>query len=182
LSPLISAILTGGPLCGRDTGPLLYRAASGVSALQSWLISALRRGGTAPPRTPEIACLIGLGPGLTPSGDDLLGGALITLHALGRSRLAGHLAGQLLPVARERTHVLSLAHLRCAARGEGAAAVHATIGALCSPGSQELATALDSLAEIGHSSGWDALAGVSLVCRAIGGEEFILPCSSTRPP
>lgn len=181
LAPLISALLTGGPLCGSDGSPLHRRAAAGVSALRSWLITAVCRGDTDPPRAPEIARLIGLGPGLTPSGDDLLGGALITLHVLGCSHVAGHLAGRLLPVARQRTHALSLAHLLCAARGEGAAAVHETIGALCSPGSKDLAVTLDSLAEIGHSSGWDALAGVSVVCRAVAGADPIPPRPSTRP-
>ena len=181
LAPLISALLTGDPLGGGDDIPLHRRAAAAASALRSWVIAAARRRGTDPPRAPEIARLIGLGPGLTPSGDDLLGGALITLHALGWSSVAGHLAGHLLPVARERTHALSLAHLLCAARGEGAAAVHETIAALCSPGSRDLAATLDSLAEIGHSSGWDALAGVSLVCRAIAGADAIPPWSTTRP-
>src|SRR5437016_4248520 len=47
-----------------------------LDALDRWLVgNALED---------EAQALIGLGPGLTPSGDDYLGGVLIALHQLGR--------------------------------------------------------------------------------------------------
>ena len=85
-----------------------------------------------------VESLIGLGPGLTPSGDDLLGGVLITLRALGWPQAADTLGCWLLPRARARTHAISYAHLACAAGGEGAAALHDTLATLCSPGAPGL--------------------------------------------
>ena len=43
--------------------------------------------------------LLGLGPGLTPSGDDFIGGYLVALHALGRRHEAEAIAARLLPLA-----------------------------------------------------------------------------------
>jgi hypothetical protein len=101
---------------------------------------------------------------LTPSGDDLLGGTLIALRALGWLRVADTLADWLLPRARVRTHPISYAHLACAAGGEGSAALHDALRALCSPDGP-VARPLAALGSIGHSSGWDALAGAALVIR-----------------
>src|SRR5262245_54481847 len=56
---------------------LAEHALPAVEALDEWL-----RHGLAVP--PLAAGLIGLGPGLTPSGDDYLGGMLVALLALGR--------------------------------------------------------------------------------------------------
>ena len=55
--------------------PLLRRAAAGASALAGWLA----RNDARPPPA-RARALIGLGPGLTPSGDDLIAGALIALR------------------------------------------------------------------------------------------------------
>lgn len=52
-------------------GPLLHKA-------QEWI-----RGADFSPSL-FVSGLMGLGPGLTPSGDDILGGILIALHCLGR--------------------------------------------------------------------------------------------------
>jgi hypothetical protein len=111
--------------------------------------------------------LLGLGPGLTPSGDDLIGGALVALHALGYPELADRLAVALLPAARERTNAISLAHLAAAADGEGSAALHEALGALSAPGTPGLGERLRAVDAIGHSSGWDALAGATLVAAVV---------------
>ena len=69
--------------------PLLRSAAAAIAALRNWLTAALS-GSPRPP--PALAALIGLGPGLTPSGDDFLCGVMATLHYLGRSAVARRLA------------------------------------------------------------------------------------------
>jgi hypothetical protein len=104
------------------------------------------------------ATLIGLGPGLTPSGDDLIGGAMCMLHATGRGEIAARLAAWVLPLAKSNTNRISAAHLECAAEGECGEAVNDAIVALVAGGEVDLGR-IDA---IGHTSGWDALAGAAL--------------------
>lgn len=131
-------------------------AFAGLVILAGWL----KQPNDEPPATLEK--LIGLGPGLTPAGDDALGGALIALHLFGESEVAGRLAAWLLPRARSATSDISCAHLEAAADGEGAAALHDTLAALADD-SAALPDGLTRLDRIGHSSGWDALAGAVAV-------------------
>ncbi len=132
------------------------KRAPAVKALARWL--------AAPEGAPQAAAgLIGLGPGLTPSGDDLIGGALCALHATGRSDVAAHLAAWALPLAKDGTNRISQAHLACAAEGECGEAVNDAITALLSGVLPDLAR-IDA---IGHTSGWDALAGVALALEGI---------------
>jgi hypothetical protein len=99
--------------------------------------------------------LIGLGPGLTPAGDDFVGGAMIALRAYGRADAADRIAAWALPLASVRTNRISRAHLECAAEGEGHAALH---DYLCNFAKEHL----QRLARIGHTSGLDAAAGALL--------------------
>ncbi|MEK6711889.1 MAG: DUF2877 domain-containing protein [Nitrospinota bacterium] len=154
----------GGFLPGKEGSFLLHAALAGALALGEWLSGCLRGEDSPPPE--EAKALIGLGPGLTPSGDDCLGGALVALRALGEGRAADRLAAWALPLAEGRTGKISLAHLRCAAAGEGASALHEALAALCVPGAAGLPEALDAIHAIGHTSGWDALAGAAGACAA----------------
>ncbi len=150
---------------GGGDDAFLQLARSGVDALTGWLRAALNEAGGDIPNPPEGAeALIGLGPGLTPSGDDFIGGSMIALRALEREAAAERLAGWAEPLARERTGVISRAHLACAAGGEGAGALHETLTAICRPAGADLAASVDAAGAIGHTSGWDALAGVAVVC------------------
>ncbi|MDF1593299.1 MAG: DUF2877 domain-containing protein [Desulfobacterales bacterium] len=115
----------------------------------------------------EIRTLIGLGPGLTPAGDDFLGGILITLYALGREDLSQKLAHYLLPMARVRTGKISFAHLLCASQGQGHDALHQTISMLSVKRETRLRAILRTMDTVGHTSGWDALAGVALVFKSL---------------
>jgi hypothetical protein len=96
------------------------------------------------PLAPET--LIGRGPGLTPLGDDILAGALVTLAALD-SPAFGALAARVRAVAPGRTTFVSQALLHHATRGE------------CIPELAALLTAadphpaLDELLAVGGSSG-----------------------------
>ena len=125
---------------------------SSLLTLASWL----RDPAGEPPAA--IATLLGLGSGLTPAGDDALGGALIALRLFGRADTADRLAAWLLPLARTATSDISCAHFSAAAEGEGAAALHDTLAALAADDAS-LDDGVARLDRIGHSSGWDALAG-----------------------
>ncbi len=162
----------------RDPGarrPAVAAAASGpAAALARYLRRALARPLGAPtPTVPDLHALIGLGPGLTPSGDDLLGGALIALTLLGRIDLRdtlwhgmrGH--GMREPALAD-ANAISHAHLRAAARGLGGAALHAVLNDILTGTTEALPRRLAAVAAIGHTSGWDALAGAVLVLREVG--------------
>ena len=152
--------------CASD--PLMRAAWPGIQSLFLWLRSSLAaeaRDGASD--APEIQGLIGLGPGLTPSGDDLLGGCMIALHAFGQARIAQALGQVVLALAPTRTNAISMAHLGCAAEGQGAKALHGAIVALCSGSDSGFMQCLDEIGSIGASSGWDAVAGVFLAMQAL---------------
>ena len=111
--------------------------------------------------------LIGLGPGLTPSGDDFLGGMMIALHTIDREEAATSLWTAIAPRVSIRTGAISAAHLRAAATGMGHEAGHAILSSLLRGESDSLRNTLDRIDAIGHSSGWDMLAGMLTVLRAI---------------
>jgi hypothetical protein len=113
----------------------------------------------------RIAPLIGLGPGLTPSGDDYLGGVLIALALTGRTTLRDRLWDALAPHLATRTGDISRAHLAAAAEGLGAAPIHALLAAILADRTLAIAECLAAVAAIGHTSGWDALAGAVSVLR-----------------
>lgn len=114
----------------------------------------------------QLTGLIGLGPGLTPSGDDLLGGTLIALAAFGfldaRNMLWDGCRQHL-----DRTNEISRAHLGAAALGCGAAALHTAIHATMNGRVDLIGPALSAVSAIGHTSGRDAFAGALIVLRAI---------------
>jgi Protein of unknown function (DUF2877) len=161
--PLDAASAPALPAAPGLEGALLRTAWEAARALQAWLAV----GAALPSVPPGLAGLLGLGPGLTPAGDDLLGGALIALHALGRGRVADRLATTLLPLASHRTSRIGAAHLACAARGWGAGALHDALAALATAHGTALGAALGRLDAVGHSSGWDALAGAGATWAAL---------------
>jgi Protein of unknown function (DUF2877) len=138
----------GGLVVGAHNG-LSGHAQPALDALKRWLVgNAL---GT------EAEQLIGLGPGLTPSGDDYFGGMLVALRLTGRGVQADGLWRWLQPRLAQRTSAISAAHLAAAAAGEAHAALHEVLN-----GSLDL----DKLDAVGHCSGWDALAGAVAVLKA----------------
>ncbi|WP_246148895.1 DUF2877 domain-containing protein [Nonomuraea turkmeniaca] len=116
--------------------------------------------------------LIGLGPGLTPSGDDVLAGLLVTLRHVGRAArteravwLADWLGATVTFDARTRTTPLSATLLHCAARGEASPEVLAVLRGVT--GEQALEPALNRLRRLGHTSGADLAQGVAIGVRAV---------------
>lgn len=113
----------------------------------------------------DASQLIGLGPGLTPSGDDYFGGVLVALRWLGRGSQADSLWRWLEPRLAARTSEISAAHLAAAASGEVHEALHEVLADLSAWEAPDLHPSLARLDAVGHTSGWDALAGVVAVAR-----------------
>ena len=117
-------------------------------------ILALRRGDS----DSAVKALAGLGHGLTPSGDDVLAGALLMLHALGRCDQAAALAEAVRRWASARTSPLSFALLEPACDGEPNEAVAKAIAAMLTGEAPE--AVIHHLASVGATSGFDIFAGM----------------------
>ncbi len=107
--------------------------------------------------------LAGVGPGLTPAGDDLLLGAMYGLWATQPPASALQSAETIATVAVERTHALSAAWLAAGSRGEAAAPWHQLVAAIGAGDSAAVQTAALRILPTGHTSGADALAGFMAV-------------------
>lgn len=147
----LAALVAAAP--SRHTGEVAVRLRAGAGALAD----AVRTGdGHA------ADALLGLGPGLTPAGDDLLAGALVTCAHLGgglpelasRVRRRGHL-----------TTALSADLLRHACAGRAAPPVLGLVDALV--GARPVAPALTDLLALGATSGADTATGVLVAARAL---------------
>jgi hypothetical protein len=120
-------------------------------------LAAALRAGTDP--GPAVRRLLGRGPGLTPLGDDVLAGALVTLRAYGRPE-SGALAGAV-AAGSGRTTAVSTALLAHAARGECVAALAGLLGAVGRGAAEpDLARAVAAVTAIGHTSGAGLIHGV----------------------
>jgi Protein of unknown function (DUF2877) len=104
-----------------------------------------------------VGALAGLGPGLTPAGDDALAGMLLAMRAS-----IGPDAEPLLhaAAARARTTALSLAFLRCAAAGQALAPAHRLLDAAARGDSGAALAAAGAVAEVGATSGADFCYGL----------------------
>jgi hypothetical protein len=107
-----------------------------------------------------VGRLLGVGPGLTPSGDDELAGMLVAASSFGLP--AGHLRSVVLGAAPTATTDLSSALLRCASRGESIPQVSALVSALSdwTDARRLVEDALSDLGQVGHTSGVSLAAGV----------------------
>jgi hypothetical protein len=147
-----------GPLLGGAVGSSdILDSAGGAWPILNGLVAALESGdrGVA---AAVATRLIGLGPGLTPSGDDALVGIEAALHALD-CPMAGFLSLALDRVE-DRTPALAATLLRHAAAGEFAERLHRLIGALLGPDDGLIAMAIDRATAWGATSGTDSLVGV----------------------
>jgi Protein of unknown function (DUF2877) len=115
----------------------------------------------------EAAALrvLGLGHGLTPSGDDFVGGILFALHCapvpVWRKDLPV-LKSRLHAAAKVATNVISAALLDDLMDGASYRALHETMAALHSEDAVKIEAACTHLMGLGASSGSDILAGVLL--------------------
>ena len=101
--------------------------------------------------------LLGFGPGLTPSGDDLVGAALYARRLSGADARWQVVAQRLVEAARTRTHAISAALFRDLVDGHSFAALNRLATALAT--GRDVVPAAREVASIGHSSGADMLTG-----------------------
>ena len=106
--------------------------------------------------------IIGLGPGLTPSGDDFLVGALAALDALGEREAHEAMSCATVDVLPGLTTPLSACFLRGAAARHLDEKLHRVVSSVIT-GDVDAAIAI--AAEIGHTSGWDMIAGILTTLR-----------------
>jgi Protein of unknown function (DUF2877) len=161
---LLSGVLPSGPVALRDGG-----LSDGVTAwrvVRWW--QPPRPLGLRPPRTaPEPSGvdvvdeirprhLVGLGPGLTPAGDDLVAGALVAASATADPRHAGYQDDTRAALRLRPTTAVSRALLHHALQGYSTPELAAYVHAVCAG---DAARALSALLAVGHSSGAALAAG-----------------------
>ena len=160
LTPLLLAL---------EYGPL------GLSATNAAAYTALaplwvgRQAFTVPTLLTLVKALVGLGEGLTPSGDDFLVGLLAVLHLNGflPCSAASPVHAQFCQCIRLGTSQLSGEFLRCAFAGHFAEPLVLLVHALCAPDTDTWPVHAATLATVGHSSGVDAMVGIALGCRLL---------------
>lgn len=149
-----------------DIGALLdhtiYRAAKEpISKLQYWLISVLRNPQSSLVlELKDFKRLIGLGPGLSPSGDDFIGGMMVALNDVGEVETAELLWRTLGQYAAETGNPISYAHLKAAAMGGRSDGIHQVLTAIFKGCPNSILENLPNIDNIGHTSGWDCMAGI----------------------
>ena len=123
--------------------------------------------------------LIGLGPGLTPSGDDFMGGLLFSAFFLKKffsafffwdqDRVTDFIAG-----ARSRTHPISHVFLSDFAAGHAPAPLYEVMGYLLQGRDfQRAVSAAAQFLRFGHSSGADMLAGMMTGMLMVSNEQLM---------
>ena len=132
--------------------------------------------------TSALKSLIGLGPGLTPSGDDLLAGYLAGLWCTvcgktGRLEFVKNLGKKIVRLS-QRTNDISRTSLYHAARGQVSSTLANLAEAIAHEESPERLHALaESTMQLGHSSGMDTVTGLLLGLTAWDSKLF--PMNST---
>jgi hypothetical protein len=147
-------------LVGAPLPPLLEPALPGLETL-----AAACDAGDADAVAEAAATLLGLGPGLTPSGDDVVGGMFFARRLLvtqddAEAAAWGNATARTVALARDRTHPISALLLADLVAGEGWAPLHGLAAALAAGASPDVV--LDEagrLARLGQTSGWDILTG-----------------------
>lgn len=110
--------------------------------------------------------LLGLGPGLTPAGDDVLAGALVVAAALGRAARLASAVGAAVPFA--RTTAVSAGLLPHAAHGLAVPQLAAYLAAL-GAARGDVDAAEQRLLAVGHTSGAALRLGAVVALAALAG-------------
>lgn len=135
-------------LAARSTAPGLVHAWTGGSATPDALLA-------------DAPGLLGRGPGLTPSGDDLCSGVLL-VHRLAGTPGTDAAARAVAELAPRRTTAASALLLCAAGEGRAAPVVGTALATLLDPTAPgpALDTVVDALLALGHTSGADLAAGL----------------------
>jgi hypothetical protein len=155
----LAGLIIGGRQGGAPRSLIERAAEAPVRCLAASLPSALGRGTWTAEALRAALLLVGLGPGFTPSGDDLLGGLMLALTAARQETLRDSLWEAIEPELGELTTPASAMHLSAAADGMAAETVHLLLREVMA-GHAAIGTRLAAVASLGHSSGWDIAAGL----------------------
>ena len=104
--------------------------------------------------------LIGLGYGLTPSGDDFLAGVVMGFHKMQKHREAMLLARHFYRKAEGKTTTISLAFYRALADGRVAELHLRFLEMIGGEDKTERENLFNQVTDFGGTSGWDTLAGI----------------------
>jgi len=109
----------------------------------------------------HVAGLIGLGPGLTPSGDDFLVGLLSTFNMENSpGRIYQGFGEKIVDVARTLTNEISYTALKQASKGRVRESITRLLHSITCGKQEELILSLDKVLNIGSSSGTDIVYGI----------------------
>ncbi len=112
----------------------------------------------------QLQGLVGLGRGLTPSGDDCLTGLLLMRCRAGRAQTgADPLTEALIQATDERSTAISANLIKAAATGQADERLLQACDIILAGAEEQLPQALDGLLDYGSSSGLDALVGMCLI-------------------
>lgn len=146
----------GGLLAGVQSRPLPLHAARAASVLDQ--LAAALPGDDVDAAGRIARRLVGLGPGLTPSGDDALIGLAAALHATGHP--ARGFLGEAVEDAPARTTAVAATLLRHAADGEFSERLQRLLAALLGDEDAAVPPAVEQAIAWGATSGTDCLVGV----------------------
>jgi len=147
-------VIAGGETSG--CLPLARVARPRIATFERWL-SGMLRATPRPASRQAVGGLIGLGPGLTPSGDDFLIGALSVLDAIGEIETHAAMARAIVDTLPGLTTPLSACFLRAAGAGHVSENLHQVVSSVMTGDVDE---AVAVAGKIGHSSGWDMIASI----------------------
>jgi len=156
----LACLLIASPAGGRSIESTYRKAAQrAIEGLLAALHEGDRQGIAA-----GAAALAGLGPGLTPAGDDFLLGLMVGLRTwlqflAGRGLSVEEACQAIYEAAAGRTNLLSIALLRSAREGMFGEAWHDLLAALRQGEANEVRGAADRVLGFGGTSGADALGG-----------------------
>ena len=164
-----------GALIDLDHGPSIGAVARIAGPRLERLAHAVRTGDRAAAGV-AAESLVGLGPGLTPSGDDALVGmaAAVTAMAAPGSFDATFL-GAVADSAPARTTMVGATFLRHASAGQFSASVHQLMGVLIGPDASDAHATIERCVAYGATSGADTLVG------ALMGLDALAPAVRDRP-
>ena len=174
---LVAAAVRGRPGSGDGLGDLVHhdghtslRPVARLAAPRLERLAAALRDADPSAASRAAESLLGLGPGLTPSGDDALVGMAAAVTAMPPpGMLDATYLRRAVDTAPARTTAVSTAFLRHAADGEFAAGLHHLIAALIGPDPTRLASTIERSVAFGATSGTDTLVGVLMGLDALAG-------------
>ncbi len=160
------ALAAGRPVAARSalrTSPLLERADRGRAALLAGDLDTI------------ASLLVGLGPGLTPAGDDALAGILLVLRCV----LGERFESPALALDGADTTMPSRAFLCWVGRGQALAPAHDLLNAAAAGDQAAAVAACEALGAVGDTSGPDFVLGIVWGLEAVSAEAAFYPEAAT---